>query len=123
MILIVAGIWIGVFFKTFTEIKKEKHPEQILNDDPSVKNIHIKEKMNKLDIDFSKNAITDPFRPFNTSKKLYYKSPVKSKNTIQITAPAYLLQGIVWDLKNPKAILILQKTVKVFLHIKLYQVQ
>ncbi len=107
LIIIVALIWAGVFFRTSSVIKKDK--DEIKKEEaaaPANQTI-IRDKLNKLKINFKTTLITDPFRPFKI--KNAYKQPTKQTKTNPIIAPAYLLQGIVWDEENPKAILIKSK--------------
>ena len=112
LILLVALIWAGVFYRIFSVmIKKdiETKKEETL---PVFDQTIIREKLNKLKIDFKKESISDPFRPFALDKSTYKQSIKKSPKESPITAPAYLLQGIVWDETNPKAILIKSKIYK-----------
>ncbi len=107
LIIIVALIWAGVFFRTSSVIKKDK--DEIKKEDTTAKadQTIIRDKLNKLKINFTTIRITDPFRPFKI--KNVYKQPIEKPKTDPIIAPAYLLQGIVWDEENPKAILIKSK--------------
>ena len=61
--------------------------------------------MARLEIDFVALRASDPFGPFNTGQGSRPQED-KGEKPLAITAPAYLLQGIVWDENDPKAILV-----------------
>ncbi len=110
LIIIVAFIWTGVFYKMFSLKKKE---DNVISKEKTVSSMDqgfINRLLNELKIDFTKENIIDPFCAFATDKKAY-KQPEKPK-TVPITSPAYLLQGIAWDEADPRAILIKSKIYK-----------
>ncbi len=110
LIIIVAFIWIGVFYKMFS-LKKEE-PNKI-SEEKTVSGMDqgfINRLLNELKIDFTKENIIDPFCAFAMDRKNYKQS--EKPKADPITSPAYLLQGIAWDESKPRAILIKSKIYK-----------
>ncbi len=109
LIFLVALIWGGVFFRTFSILNQnDKINIENKNDSPIYDSKIIKNKLKKLNINFNQKT-TDPFRSFSISKIFYKKKSASLKVKTKIITPAYLLKGIVWDETNPQAILIKSK--------------
>ena len=67
------------------------------------------DRLNKLRLDLKKQKITDPFQSFSGTGQSFRQSVQTTSKSQEPSSPAYLLQGIVWDETNPKAILIKSK--------------
>lgn len=106
LIIIVGVVWIGVFFRIFSNMNVTNREQLETAANINVDYFLINKKIEKLKINFQTEKIIDPFRAFPRQQKIVFQPVKKEKKEESISSPAYMLQGIVWEEKNPRAVIV-----------------